>query len=68
METGVILDPHYGARAVRGLLRQVNTNRHRFKGNRLLYIHTGNHLLVGYHTYKHNLITRIDKPECCVEF
>ncbi|XP_078587160.1 uncharacterized protein LOC144868620 [Branchiostoma floridae x Branchiostoma japonicum] len=41
METGVILDPHYGARAVRGLLRQVNTNRHRFKGNRLLYIHTG---------------------------
>ncbi|CAH1258410.1 Hypp2008 [Branchiostoma lanceolatum] len=41
MATGVILDPHYGARAVRGLLHQLNTNRHRFKGNRLLYIHTG---------------------------
>ncbi|KAI8490680.1 hypothetical protein Bbelb_314730 [Branchiostoma belcheri] len=41
MATGVILDPHYGGRAVRGLLQQLHTNRHRFKGNRLLYIHTG---------------------------
>jgi len=39
--TGIFLDPVYTGKAVKGLLNEVKTNPQRFKGKRLLYIHTG---------------------------
>ena len=39
--TGVLVDPVYNIKAVRGLLTEMKNNPHRFKGRRILYIHTG---------------------------
>ena len=39
--TGVTLDPVYTLKGVRGMLGEMNTNPQRFKGKRILYIHTG---------------------------
>ena len=40
-KTGVILDPVYTGKTALGLVRELNHNRGRFKGNRILFIHTG---------------------------
>ncbi|XP_061194549.1 uncharacterized protein LOC133202707 isoform X2 [Saccostrea echinata] len=39
--TGVILDPTYTGKAVRGLVSELQNNPHRFRGNQILFIHTG---------------------------
>ncbi|CAH1783589.1 unnamed protein product [Owenia fusiformis] len=39
--TGIMLDPVYTGKAVLGLTQELRTNTSRFKGQRILYIHTG---------------------------
>ncbi|XP_022788903.1 bifunctional D-cysteine desulfhydrase/1-aminocyclopropane-1-carboxylate deaminase, mitochondrial-like isoform X2 [Stylophora pistillata] len=39
--TGVLLDPVYNIKTVRGMLAEMTNNPKRFKGNRILFIHTG---------------------------
>ena len=39
--TGIVLDPVYTLKGVRGMLAELKKNPKRFKGNRILYIHTG---------------------------
>ncbi len=40
--TGVILDPVYTLKATRGMLQEMSENPSRFKGRRVLFLHTGN--------------------------
>ena len=40
--TGVILDPTYTGKAVRGMVLELQVNPDRFQGKRILFIHTGN--------------------------
>jgi len=40
-QTGIILDPVYTSKAARALVSELQLNRNRFKGNRVLFIHTG---------------------------
>ena len=40
-KTGIILDPVYTAKTAMGLVYELNHNRGRFKGNRILFVHTG---------------------------
>ena len=42
-QTGIILDPVYTVKAVKGLLAEMRDNPERFKGRRILYIHTGSY-------------------------
>ena len=39
--TGIFLDPVYTGKSVKGLIQEVSFNFQRFKGKRILYIHTG---------------------------
>lgn len=39
--TGIMVDPVYNIKAVRGMLTEMKNNPRRFKGQRILYIHTG---------------------------
>ena len=39
--TGIVLDPVYTLKGVQGMLAELQKNPGRFKGNRILYIHTG---------------------------
>ena len=39
--TGIVLDPTYTLKGVQGLLGELEKNPARFKGNRILYLHTG---------------------------
>ena len=39
--TGIFLDPVYTGKALSGLLKELQFNIGRFKGNRILFIHTG---------------------------
>ena len=39
--TGIMVDPVYNVNAIRGMLHEMITNPGRFKGRRILYIHTG---------------------------
>jgi len=39
--TGVMLDPVYTIKSVKGMLNEMSVNTSRFKGQRVLYIHTG---------------------------
>ncbi|XP_013411640.1 bifunctional D-cysteine desulfhydrase/1-aminocyclopropane-1-carboxylate deaminase, mitochondrial [Lingula anatina] len=39
--TGIMLDPVYTGKAVRGLVRELTTQPGRFKGTRILFLHTG---------------------------
>ncbi|XP_013413667.1 bifunctional D-cysteine desulfhydrase/1-aminocyclopropane-1-carboxylate deaminase, mitochondrial [Lingula anatina] len=39
--TGVILDPVYSGKAARGLVNELTTRPGRFKGTRVLFVHTG---------------------------
>ena len=39
--TGIVLDLTYTNKAVKGLLTELHVNPTRFKGKRILYIHTG---------------------------
>lgn len=39
--TGIILDPTYTLKGVQGLLGEMEKNPARFKGKRILHIHTG---------------------------
>ena len=40
--TGIVLDPTYTLKGVQGLLGEMEKNPTRFKGKRILHIHTGN--------------------------
>ena len=40
-QTGIPLDPVYTFKGVRGLIAELQKNPGRFKGKRILYIHTG---------------------------
>lgn len=40
-QSGILLDYAYTLKAVKGMLGEMKTNPSRFKGNRVLYIHTG---------------------------
>ena len=40
-ETGIILDPVYTLKGVRGMLAEMSNNPARFLGRRVLYLHTG---------------------------
>lgn len=40
-ETGITLDPVYTIKSVRGMLAEMRDNPSRFKGKKVLYIHTG---------------------------
>ncbi|XP_073256234.1 uncharacterized protein [Porites lutea] len=39
--TGILVDPVYNIKAIRGMLTEMKNNPGRFKGKRVLYIHTG---------------------------
>lgn len=39
--TGIVLDPTYTLKGVQGLLGEMGRNPARFKGKRILHIHTG---------------------------
>ena len=39
--TGIMVDPVYNVKSIRRMLHEMNTNPGRFKGHRILYIHTG---------------------------
>ncbi|XP_002121189.2 uncharacterized protein LOC100175554 [Ciona intestinalis] len=39
--TGILCDPVYTGKAVKGMITELNNTPGRFKGNRVLYIHTG---------------------------
>lgn len=39
--TGIVLDPTYTLKGVQGLLGEMEKNPTRFKGKRILHIHTG---------------------------
>ncbi|KAL4227590.1 hypothetical protein ACF0H5_013033 [Mactra antiquata] len=39
--TGILLDPVYTGKAVKGMVYELNNNPDMFKGNRILYLHTG---------------------------
>ena len=40
-KTGIILEPEYDGKTARVLIQELNCNRDRFKGNRILFLHTG---------------------------
>jgi len=39
--TGILLDPTYTGKAANGLLKELTNNPHRFRGRRILFLHTG---------------------------
>lgn len=39
--TGVLLDPSYTGKAALGMVKEMQKNPSRFKGNRILFLHTG---------------------------
>ena len=39
--TGILVDPVCNIKAIRGMLTEMKNNPGRFKGKRVLYIHTG---------------------------
>lgn len=39
--TGILLDPVYTVKAVRGMLEEMAHHPERFKGRRVLFVHTG---------------------------
>ena len=41
ISTGIMLDLVYTIKAVRGMLGEMKKNPARFKGNRVLFVHTG---------------------------
>ena len=40
-ETGIMTDPVYTGKALYGLVQELNNNPSRFKGRRILFLHTG---------------------------
>jgi hypothetical protein len=52
-QTGIVLDPVYTLKGVRGMLMELNKNPKRFRGNRILYIHTGSFVTIAHPTDKH---------------
>lgn len=41
VSTGIMLDPVYTGKAVKGMVDELNKNSDMFNGNRILYLHTG---------------------------
>lgn len=39
--TGIFLDPTYTGKAALGMVKEIKRNPSRFKGNRILFLHTG---------------------------
>ena len=50
--TGVLVDPVYNIKAIRGMLTEMKNNPGRFKGKRILYVHTGTRLI-----YANDIVT-----------
>ena len=46
--TGIMLDTTFTLKAVKGMMCEMKDNPSQFKGHRVLFIHTGNLLLVVY--------------------
>eukprot|EP00794_Sanderia_malayensis_P010907 gene10907-12066_t len=44
--TGVVLDPIYTLKATRGMLKEIEINPSRFKGKRIIFLHTGGYYAV----------------------
>ena len=44
-KTGIILDPVYTGKTALGLVHELNHSRGRFKGNKILFIHTGKRII-----------------------
>ena len=44
-KTEIMVDPVYNVKLIRGMLHEMETNPGRFKGHRILYIHTGEYNL-----------------------
>ena len=42
--SGVMLDPVYTVKAVNGMLTEMANNPQRFKGKRVLFVHTGGYM------------------------
>ncbi|CAK8697821.1 unnamed protein product [Clavelina lepadiformis] len=40
-DTGIICDPVYTGKALKGMLTELHNNKNRFQGSRILFIHTG---------------------------
>ena len=47
LKTGIILDPVYTVKAAMGMLEELRKNPTRFRGRRILYLHTGEWLMTG---------------------
>ena len=41
LKTGIILDPVYTVKAAMGMVKELRKNPTRFRGRRILYLHTG---------------------------
>ena len=41
-QTGITLDPCYTCKAAYGMVQELKKNPSQFKGNRILFLHTGN--------------------------
>ena len=39
--TGIMLDPVYTGKAARGLVKELQNSPEKFKGDRILFLHTG---------------------------
>ena len=39
--TGIVLDPVYTLKAARGMIKEIDLNPSRFKGKKVLFLHTG---------------------------
>ncbi|XP_065056440.1 uncharacterized protein LOC135684731 isoform X2 [Rhopilema esculentum] len=55
--TGVVLDPVYTLKATRAMLKEMSENPSRFKGKRVLFIHTGGFFALYGHQTKDLLLT-----------
>ena len=41
LKTGIVLDPVYTGKAVKGMVEEMTRNPQRFKGRKIVYLHTG---------------------------
>ena len=62
--TGVLVDPVYNIKAIRGMLTEMKNNPGRFKGKRILYVHTGTRLI--YASDIRAVYTRENKPRLTI--
>ena len=46
LKTGIILDPVYTVKAAMGMVEELRKNPTRFRGHRILYLHTGERSMI----------------------